>query len=197
MNTRHDELLERSPLSEAGTLKVSVVIGNPKPHSRTRTVAEALVPALLEAGSYDVEVIELADLAGELFEWGSEKVTAAKTSVASSDLVIFATPTYKASYTGLLKAFLDQYGTDGLKGVVAIPVFTGGDLTHSLAPQTTLAPLLLELGAAIPGRGLYFVIDNLPELDSFIAQAAADYAAVFASLSTVTGSVRRAPVSTP
>ncbi len=176
-------------MSEAHSLKVSVVVGNPKAHSRTRTVAEALVPALLAENSYDVEVIELADIADELFEWGSEKVTAAKESVAASDLVIFATPTYKASYTGLLKAFLDQYGTDGLKGVVAIPVFTGGDLTHSLAPQVTLAPLLLELGAAIPGRGLYFVIDNLPQLDDFIKQAAADYSAVFASLTTVARAV--------
>lgn len=177
-------------MSDRTPLKVTVVVGNPKPQSRTRTVAEALPPALLEEGSYDVEVLELADIAGELFQWGSEKVTAAKESVAASDLVIFATPTYKASYTGLLKAFLDQYGTDGLKGVVAIPLFTGGDLTHSLAPQTTLAPLLLELGAAIPGRGLYFVIDNLPDLDDFIAKAAADYSAVFASLTRVAGSVR-------
>lgn len=197
MSTPPPWSLELTALSEAGSLKVSVVVGNPKPQSRTRTVAEALVPALLEPGSYEVEVIELADLADELFQWGSEKVTAAKTSVAASDLVIFATPTYKASYTGLLKAFLDQYGTDGLKGVVAIPVFTGGDLTHSLAPQTTLAPLLLELGAAIPGRGLYFVIDNLPELDSFIAQAAADYSAVFTSLSSVAGSVRPALKTAP
>jgi FMN reductase len=170
-------------------VKVSVVVGNPKPQSRTRTVAEALVPALLGEGTYDLEVVELAELADELFQWGSEKVTAAKSSVAASDLVIFATPTYKASYTGLLKAFLDQYGTDGLKGVVAIPVFTGGDLTHSLAPQTTLAPLLLELGAAIPGRGLYFVIDDLPQLDDFIKKAAAEYSAVFASLTNVARAV--------
>ena len=177
-------------MSDRNSLKVTVVVGNPKPRSRTRTVAEALPPALLAEGSYEVEVLELADIAGELFQWGSEKVTAAKESVAGSDLVIFATPTYKASYTGLLKAFLDQFGSDGLNGVVAIPLFTGGDLTHSLAPQTTLAPLLLELGAAIPGRGLYFVIDNLPDLDAFIAQAAADYSGVFASLTRVAGSVR-------
>jgi FMN reductase len=170
-------------------VKVTVVVGNPKPQSRTRTVAEALVPALLRAGSYDVEVIDLADYATELFDWTSERVKAVTTAVAGSDLVIVATPTYKASYTGLLKAFLDRYGTDGLSGVVAIPVFTGGDLTHSLAPQTTLLPLLAELGAVVPGRGLYFVIDDLPRLDEFIADAAARYAGVFASLETVAASV--------
>ena len=170
-------------------MKVSVVVGNPKPQSRTRTVAEALVPALLTPGSYDLEVIELADYASELFEWSSERLKAVTTAVADSDLVIFATPTYKASYTGLLKAFLDRYGTDGLQGVVAIPVFTGGDLTHSLAPHTTLLPLLAELGAVVPGRGLYFVIDDLPRLDEFIAEAVARYAKVFASLTTVAGAV--------
>jgi FMN reductase len=39
--------------------------------------------------------------------------------IAASDIAIFASPTYKASDTGMLKAFLDRYGSNGLAGVVA------------------------------------------------------------------------------
>jgi len=31
----------------------------------------------------------------------------------------------KASYTGMLKAFFDRYGNNGLAGVTAVPVMTG------------------------------------------------------------------------
>lgn len=170
-------------------MKVSIVVGNPKPQSRTRTVAEALVSALLRPGAYDLEVIELSDFTAELFEWSSERLNAVTTAVADSDLVVFATPTYKASYTGLLKAFLDRYGSDGLQGLVAIPLFTGGDLTHSLAPQTTLVPLLTELGATVPGRGVYFVIDELPRLEEIVTAAAGQLAGAFKSLSTIAASI--------
>ena len=53
--------------------------------------------------------------------------------VAAADVVVVASPTYKAAYTGMLKAFLDRYGNNGLAGTVAVPVMTGGWAGHSLA----------------------------------------------------------------
>jgi FMN reductase len=91
--------------------------------------------------------------------------------------VVFASPTYKATYTGLLKAFLDRYATNGLAGVTAIPLHTGGDLTHAMGPTVSLAPLLAELGAVVPGRGFYFVSNQMDNLDEITARAAAEYAA--------------------
>ncbi|TDD63979.1 hypothetical protein E1262_29575 [Jiangella aurantiaca] len=35
---------------------------------------------------------------------------------------LLATPTYKARYTGLLKAFLDRLPGGALRGTVAVPV---------------------------------------------------------------------------
>src|ERR1700755_1925287 len=100
------------------TVKVSVVVGNPKPQSRTLKVATTLVEHLLAPGSYDLTVIDLAEHEGEIFSWPSEKLAALNAQVAESDLVVFASPTYKATYTGLLKAFLDRYPANGLAGVV-------------------------------------------------------------------------------
>ncbi len=64
-------------------------------------------------------------------------------------------PTYKATYTGMLKAFFDRYGSNGLAGSVAVPLMTGGAPIHALAVEVHLRPLLVELGAAVPARGLY------------------------------------------
>ena len=149
-------------------LKVSVVVGNPKPASRTLRIAEALVESLLPAGSYELSVIDLAEHSKQIFEWPSDKMAALNQTVADSDLLVVASPTYKATYTGLLKGFLDRYPANGLRGVTAIPVMTGGDLAHSLAPEVHLRPLLVELGASVPTRGLYFVASQMDRLDEIV-----------------------------
>ncbi len=172
------------------TIAVTVVVGNPKPKSRTRQVAETLVEKLLQPGSYELEVIDLADHTAEIFAWPSEEMAALNARVAASDLAVFASPTYKASYTGLLKAFLDRYPANGLSGVTAIPVHTGGDLTHAMGPTVNLAPLLVELGAVVPGRGFYFVAGQMDHLDEIVSAAAAEYAANLARLAVVAGVTR-------
>lgn len=167
------------------SLKVSIVVGNPKPHSRTRKVAELLAEKLLVPGTYELQVFDLADYADEVLLWPSPKMQVANESVADSDLVIFASPTYKATYTGLLKAFLDRYPANGLAGVTAIPVHTGADFGHQMGPTFTLSPLLAELGAVVPGRGFYFALSQMDELDKVVGAAAAEYAANFATLARV------------
>jgi FMN reductase len=172
------------------TLKVSIIVGNPKPQSRTLKVAQTLVEKLFEAGSYEVEVIDLAEHVDEIFAWPSEKMASLNASVAASHVAVFASPTYKATYTGLLKAFLDRYPASGLAGVTAIPVMTGADQTHSMGPTVNLAPLLVELGATVPGRGFYFVTGQMDHLDEVVQAAANEYAANLRRLGNVATGLR-------
>ena len=72
-----------------------------------------------------------------------------------------ASPTYKATYTGLLKLFLDGYGPSPLAGVEAVPLMVGAAPHHALAVDVHLTPLLLELGAPVPRRGLYVLESEL------------------------------------
>jgi FMN reductase len=141
-------------------LQATVVVGNPKPGSRTRAVGEAAATAVLAhagaASSADqVQVIELAELGGGLFSWGDPAVAQAKTAVLNSDLLIVASPVYKASFTGLLKAFLDQFGRDELRALATVPLMVGAAPLHSLAVESQLRPVLVEIGASCPTRGLY------------------------------------------
>ena len=136
---------------------VSVVVGNPKPASRTLSTATHVAREL--AGAEPELVIDLVTLGPSILDWADEVVTHLVKQVGESDLVVFASPTYKGTYTGLLKLFLDRFaGGTGLNGV-AIPLLLGGSPAHSLAPELTLRPVLTEIGGTVPGRGL-FVIDR-------------------------------------
>ena len=136
---------------------VSVVVGNPKPASRTLSAATHAAREL--AGAEPALVIDLVTLGPSILDWADEDVTHLVKQVGESDLVVFASPTYKGTYTGLLKLFLDRFaGGTGLNGV-AIPLLLGGSPAHSLAPELTLRPVLTEIGGTVPGRGL-FVIDR-------------------------------------
>jgi FMN reductase len=154
---------------------LALIVGNPNPKSRTLLLAEAVGDAVGAIVSETNRlVIDLIDVASELFDPKSSQVSALTDAVARCDIVIVASPTYKATYTGLLKAFLDRYGTNALAGITAIPVMTGGSLAHSLAPDFTLRPLLVELGASVPTRSLFFVTSEMAELPEIVGNWARD-----------------------
>lgn len=136
-------------------MNVTVVVGNPKHGSHTRRAAEMLAEQL--SGSTADETIELSELGPKLLGWGDSDVAENVDRTASSQLVIFASPTFKATYSGLMKLFLEQFaGGTGLAHVVAVPLMLGGGPTHALAPELTLRPVLAELGATCTS-GLYLL----------------------------------------
>lgn len=134
---------------------VAVVVGNPKAGSRTLAAATYLAREL--GGREPDLVVDLATLGADLLDWASPEIAELVAQVGKADLVVVASPTYKGAYTGLLKLFLDRFaGGTGLTGL-AVPLMLGGSPAHSLAPELTLRPVLTELGATVPGRGLYVV----------------------------------------
>ncbi|OLT10411.1 NADPH-dependent FMN reductase [Pseudonocardia sp. CNS-139] len=134
-------------------MRTAVVVGNPKPQSRT--LAAGVLVAETVTGAPPDHVFDLVELGAGLLGWGDPAVTAAVETVAGCDVVVVASPTFKATYTGLLKLFLDQVPTAGLAGVVALPVMLGAGPGHQLAPELLLKPVLVELGATCPAPGLY------------------------------------------
>ena len=136
-------------------MRIAVVTGNPKPASRTHgvalAVADALSGALRAPGAPGLAApdapglgahlaVDLAEHASSLFDPADRELSRLTAEVAAADIVVVASPTYKAAYTGMLKAFLDRYGGDGLAGTVAVLVMTGGWAGHSLAVRFTCGP---------------------------------------------------------
>lgn len=146
-------------------MTTTVLVGNPRPNSRTATAARAVARHAAHAAELPdgADLVELADLAPLLLTPGPPlDVQAALDRVRTTDLLVVASPTYKATYTGLLKVFLDLLPSEGLAGVTAVPVLVMGSPAHTLAVDVHLRPLLLELGATVPASGLALLQDTIP-----------------------------------
>jgi FMN reductase len=96
-------------------------------------------------------------------------VARALDEVMRADVLVVGSPVYKASYTGVLKAFCDHIAAGQLTGKFAIPLMMGGSLQHYLALEVHLRPLLVELGATCATPGLYIVETELDRLDAQLA----------------------------
>jgi FMN reductase len=148
------------------TPHVAVVVGNPRP--RSRTLAAALHVATELGGGDPRTVIDLATLGSALLDWQDPTIADLVDRVGSADLVVVACPTYKGTYTGLLKLFLDRFDTGALTGV-AVPLMLGAGSSHGLAPELTLRPVLVELGATVPVPGLYVIDSSYDDPSAYAA----------------------------
>ena len=139
------------------SLHTAVVAGNPRPRSRTLAAAITVVRGLTDTEP-DL-VVDLAMLGSALLDWKDPSVAGLVDEVGAADVVVVASPTYKATYAGLLKLFLDRFaGGVGLSGV-AVPLMLGATPRHELAGELHLRPLLVELGGTVPTSAL-FVLDH-------------------------------------
>jgi FMN reductase len=153
-------------------MRTVVVVGNPKPLSRTRRAAELLAKRL--TGAEPDAVIDVADLGPGLLGWGDPAVAEAKAEIKRADLLIVASPTFKATYSGLLKLFLDQFGAGELGGLTTVPMMLGAAPHHALAPELSLRPVLVEIGCSCPTPGLYLLdsaYEDSPELTAWLERA--------------------------
>lgn len=139
--------------------KVTVINGTPTPGSRLTAII-ALAEELLAKEGIEVNHVNVGELPPEDLihtKFESEAIVKANALVAEADAVIIASPVYKASYTGVLKTFLDLVPQKGLAGKIILPLFIGGSLAHLLTIDYALKPVLSALGARHILGGVYTV----------------------------------------
>jgi FMN reductase len=130
--------------------KIAILVGSPSSPSRTAFAASHVGDLLTRAG-HEVTTIAVRSLPAEDLIWAnvaSPEIAAAVASVELADAVVVATPIYKASFTGLLKVFLDLLPQFALAGKSVLVIATGGASAHVLAIDYALRPVLMSLGAA-------------------------------------------------
>jgi FMN reductase len=154
-------------------VSIVALVGNPRDGSRTLSVAvraaETVAARIGDTGP--VDVVDLAGIAPHLFTpEPSPSVEVALELLLEAEILVVAGPTYKGTYTGLLKSFLDKLGHEALAGKVALPLLVMGHPKHSLAVELHLRPLLVELGAHVPTPGLALLESQIPELDEVLAR---------------------------
>lgn len=139
--------------------KVTVINGIPTLGSRLTAIIalaeEFLAKEGIEVNHVNVGELPPEDLIQTKFE--SEAIVKANALVAEADAVIVASPVYQASYTGVLKTFLDLVPQKGLTGKIILPLFMGGSLAHLLSMDYSLKPVLSALGARHILGGVYAV----------------------------------------
>jgi FMN reductase len=141
-------------------LKIVGVSGSLKAPSRTITLVEELVGALAEQLPVESRIIRVNELgpsfAGALnrSELPAE-VEEALLAIESADVLVVASPVYRASFTGLFKHlfdFVDQYA------LVDTPVLlaaTGGSERHALIIEHQFRPLFSFFQALTLPVGVY------------------------------------------
>lgn len=164
-------------------VRLVVVVGNPKPASRTYSVAAAAARAIARAAGIhgEPEMIDLSGLAPRLLVAApSAAVEDALDQVGRAGLLLVSSPTFKGSYTGLLKVFLDRLPHRGLESVTALPLLVMKSPRHALAVEVHLRPLLVELGASVPTPGLAVLESDLGRLGEILDPWAASVAGALA-----------------
>ncbi|MDN3919269.1 NADPH-dependent FMN reductase [Roseateles violae] len=128
---------------------IAAISGSPSLRSRSGALLQlALMRLEGEAASqHAIHLRELPPAALLGADAGQAQIRAAIEAIAAADLVVVATPIYKAAYSGLLKTFLDLLPQDALRGKTVLPLATGGSSAHLLALDYSLRPVLSALGA--------------------------------------------------
>ena len=110
-------------------------------------IETALAFASQYDNSIDIEVLSIGDLNVQFCDGrdpakyeGDSKLVIDK--IIEADALIFGTPMYRGTYTGLLKNVFDLIPNDALMGKPVGLIATGGSDHHYLALEHELKPLL-------------------------------------------------------
>ena len=145
-------------------MSILLLGGSPQiPSSSSRLLQHIGDQLALHGHTYSkLDVRDLPARALLQLDYNDADIASAVRAVAEADAIVIATPIYKASYTGLLKAFLDLLPQDGLAGKLVLPLATGGGHAHTLALDYALRPVLHALGAKQVFTSIYA---NAQQLD--------------------------------
>ena len=131
--------------------------GSPSQRSRSGVLLDKTRQWLQQQGvevvSYQVRDFPAEDLLHARFD--SPKVIDLLQQVANADGLVIATPVYKASFSGALKAVLDLLPERALAHKVVLPMATGGSIAHMLAVDYALKPVLSALKAQELLHGIF------------------------------------------
>ena len=144
--------------------KVAIITGAPNDQSRLNGLVHYAAKILSEE-NVSYEIIHVHSLPAEdliTAKFDSEEIKHANRIVEDSSGVLVLTPVYKASYSGILKTYLDLLPQKSFENKILLPIVIGGSFGHLLAIEYALKPVLSALGANHIVNGV-FTIDKQVE----------------------------------
>jgi FMN reductase len=128
---------------------VLAISGSPSSKSRTAMVAQHVL-GLLKSEGLETKFLSVRELPCEALlraDISEPQIADAIAAIESASGIVFATPIFKAAYSGLLKCMLDILPQYALAGKAILPIATGGSVAHVLALDYGLRPVLQSMGA--------------------------------------------------
>lgn len=141
-------------------LRVVGVSGSLREPSRTTALVRTILATIAERVPTESELVEVATLgpgfAGALRRDDvAPEVEQALQAIESADLLVVASPVYRASFTGLFKHLFDFVGQYELVGTPVLLGATGGGERHALIIEHQLRPLFGFFQALTLPIGVY------------------------------------------
>jgi NADPH-dependent FMN reductase len=131
---------------------VLAISGSPSSKSRTAMVSRHVL-GLLRSEDLETRFLAVRDLPAEALLRGNTsepQIADALAAVEQASGIVFATPIFKAAYSGLLKCMLDILPQFALAGKAILPIATGGSVAHVRS-----SGLRAAAGAPVDGRPAY------------------------------------------
>ena len=153
-------------------LNVVAVSGSLHAPSKTGALLAAIAAELGRRIESTITVVDVCDL-----DFSSESAKEAVRTIESAELLVVASPVYRASYTGAFKQLFDRVGQSALIGTPVLLAATGGSDEHSLVIEHQFRPLFGFFHALSLPYGVY-------AKDSDFADGVATSPALLATIDT-------------
>jgi len=137
--------------------KVTIIAGGHKIDSRLTGILE-FATSYLEENKVKFEVIQVHQLPSQALitaDFMNEDIAVARQKVEESKGVIVLSPVFQASYSGIIKTFLDLLPMKSLREKTILPLMLGGSYAHLLVMDYALKPVIANLGATNILTGAY------------------------------------------
>lgn len=163
--------------------RLTAVLGSVTPPGRLLKALAAMTAAAQAADpGLEAEIVNLADLRiafadGRAPDAYGDDTASVVQRIAAADIVVLASPVYRASFTGALKNLLDHLPVEALMGKPCGIIAMGATAHHFLGIEWHLRDVLTWFGAIVPPTGVYLSSADFVE-GSLVASARADLRAL-------------------
>jgi FMN reductase len=128
--------------------------------SKTHGLVNAIVERFAAKGKVEAEVVDLAQVAtgfgGAMYRQHlPSELKSVLERIEAADVLVVASPVYRAAYPGIFKHVFDLVERDALEGKAVILAASGGSAHHALILESHLRPLFNSLGSFTVPTGIY------------------------------------------
>jgi FMN reductase len=178
--------------------KLIAVLGSVTPPGRLLKALNAMtIAAKVVEPELEIDLVNLADVHIAFADgrapdsYGDDTASVVKRIVAA-DIVVLASPVYRASFTGALKNLLDHLPVEALMGKPCGIIAMGATAHHYLGVEWHLRDVLTWFGAIVAPTGVYlssadFVDGNLIDSANADLAALADALSKLRTISPISG----------